>query len=79
MKKSTIEYRRGKTTRSPWTKKAKGTYRYPDWVRGTARYPDELVTALQANLLFVFPRLSLVAPERRAPHWLWTWTPRQAT
>jgi hypothetical protein len=84
LKKSTIEYRRGKATRSPWAKKSKSKYAYPTWVtrpnlaEPAGRVPDAVVTALQANLLIVFPRLATMPREKLVPHWLWNWKPRQA-
>jgi hypothetical protein len=83
LKKSTIEYRRGKQTRSPYDRKekAKKAYRYPPWVTDPRNpehpMPDSLVRDLQANILRVFPKLEQVPPGKRVPHWLWSWVPRQ--
>lgn len=84
MKKSTITYRRGRGKRSTYFLKEKNrrAYQYPAWVTDPRnpehRMPDAMAKELQDNLLNTFPRLAAVPVEKRQPHWLWHWRPRNA-
>lgn len=84
MKKTTIEYRRGKRTQSPYVKYDKGrrAYRYPAWVTDPRNpehpMPLSLLNEIRANLLRVFPKLAALPLDKRPPKSIWLFSPRSA-
>lgn len=77
MKRSTVIYRRGKATRSPYAakEKSKRAYRYPPWITDPRNpehpMPLALIQELRANLLRVFPKPAAVPLDKWLPHSLW--------